>query len=113
MKDKDGNDVVVEIHKQGAKIVEVYEPLEFHTIDKLTLRPMSDAPKDETRILLFKDVATVLVCHIAFWREPSAFSSFADESDRGWWSYTENSVAQSKVDEFGELLGWLPMPTKN
>ncbi len=75
------------------------------------LRSMHTAPCDGESIILFKNMASQAVCHIAFWRSGQpAYPGEEDPDEKGWWSYVRGSVSRERVDETGELLGWIPMP---
>ncbi|MCR9222841.1 MAG: hypothetical protein NXH70_02130 [Hyphomonas sp.] len=77
----------------------------------MKLLPMETAPRDEdTDILIFKDMATVTVCHIARWETGESEYPGNDPFEKGWWSYVRGSVTQEKIDEVGTLLGWIPLP---
>ncbi|KFC62763.1 hypothetical protein FF80_03330 [Devosia sp. LC5] len=76
-------------------------------------QPIETAPKDGTHILVYTDIATVDVVHIAFWVEDEhdmwrdqGFDSKAELI--GWWSYTRNSVSQDKLDEWRTPTHWAP-----
>lgn len=80
-------------------------------------RPIESAPKDGTEILVYVDVASVPVVHIAWYRNkaeweesgrPSGWDSL--EEWEGWWSYTENSVSQTKLEDFKLPTHWMPLP---
>lgn len=74
-------------------------------------RPIEEAPKDGTGVLILKDVATVLVCHIARWEDETNEDLPEPELwETGWWSYPLHSVTQEKVDELGDVIGWMPLP---
>lgn len=81
-------------------------------------QPIKTAPKDGTDILVYKDIATVPVVHIAWyrseeeWNESGQFCGGWDslEEWQGWWSYTRNSVTQEKLDGYAEPTHWMPLP---
>ncbi len=88
----------------------------------MSWQPIETAPKDGTEILVYKDVATVPVVHIAWyrsqqeWEESGKYCDFCEtlKEWEGWWSYTENSVSQSKLEDFKYPSHWMPfeLPTK-
>lgn len=79
-------------------------------------QPIATAPKDGTDVLVWKDMASVPVVHIAFyrgrkeWEESGQHTGFCDtlEEWEGWWSYTENSVSQSKLEDYAAPTHWMP-----
>lgn len=75
----------------------------------MELQPIETAPKDGTDILVFAEVATVWVAHIAWWRGKDEDLGFGDE-DVGWWSYTRGSVSQELLDSFQAPTHWMPLP---
>ena len=78
-----------------------------------TWQPIETAPKDGTEILVYKDMATVPVIHIAWYRNKEEWEASGQycggwdtlEEWEGWWSYTEGSVSQSKI----EPTHWMPL----
>lgn len=91
----------------------------LETIDKQAdWKPIESAPRDGTGILVYKDVATVPVVHIAWfrseaeWQESGQFCGGWEtlEDWVGWWSYTRNSVTQEKLDGYAEPTHWMPLP---
>jgi hypothetical protein len=81
-------------------------------------RPIESAPKDGTDVLVYKDVATVPVVHIAWyrseeeWNESGQHCGFCDSLEEwlGWWSYTRNSVTQERLEGYAEPTHWMPLP---
>lgn len=70
-------------------------------------KDISTAPKDGTDILVYFDFATVPIVHIAWWKRKEDHPDFTEE-DVGWWSYTNNSVSQSKLEGFHTPTHWMP-----
>ena len=79
-------------------------------------QPIETAPKDGTEVLIYVDVATVPVVHIAWYRsreEWEAFGlycAFCDTLEvwEGWWSYPLDSVSQVKLDRDKLPTHWMP-----
>lgn len=79
--------------------------------------PIESAPKDGTNILVYTEIATQPVVHIAWYRSEAeyeesgkfCFSDFCLEEWEGWWSYTRSSVSQRKLDDFPPTH-WMPLP---
>lgn len=74
-------------------------------------QPIETAPKDGSDVLVYIDVATVGVVHVAWWEndeidqwEEQGFDS-KDEAI-GWWSYTLGSVGQEKLDGYRSPSHW-------
>lgn len=71
------------------------------------------APKDGTEVLVYIDVATVGVVHIAWWENDEhdlwrdqGFDNKAEVI--GWWSYTCGSVSQEKLNDYLSPTHWAP-----
>ena len=81
-------------------------------------QPIETAPKDRTDVLVLLNCAGVAVVHIAFWRSREEWELSGQycggwdslEDWEGWWSYTENSVGQSKLDGSWFPTHWMPLP---
>jgi len=81
-------------------------------------QPIETAPKDRTDVLVLLNCAGVAVVHIAFWRSREEWELSGQycggwdslEDWEGWWSYTENSVGQSKLDGLWFPTHWMPLP---
>jgi hypothetical protein len=79
-------------------------------------RSIASAPKDGTNILVHLEVASQPVVHIAWyrskdeWEESGKYCGGWDtlEEWEGWWSYTEGSISQSKLDGHYEPKYWMP-----
>lgn len=73
--------------------------------------PIETAPRDGTEILVFKDIATVPVVHIARFEKADEmfYDDDPDKSD-GWWSYTHNSVGQEMLVGYKYPTHWMPLP---
>lgn len=80
-------------------------------------QPIETAPKDGTTILVFFEVATVEVVHLAWfnseeeWERSGQFCACDGEKKVdyvGWWSYVRNSVSQEKLDEWRTPTHWMP-----
>jgi len=72
-------------------------------------RDISTAPKDGTDVLVCYDAGSVLVAHIAWWRDANDSLGFT-EADVGWWSYTRGSVTQELLNGHREPTHWMPLP---
>lgn len=78
--------------------------------------PIESARRDGTEVLVWMDVATVPVVHIAFyrgkkeWEESGQYCGFCEtlEEWEGWWSYTRGSVTQEKLEGFKAPTHWRP-----
>lgn len=81
-------------------------------------QPISTAPKDGTEVLVYLEVAEVPVVHLAWynsreeWDYSGQYCGGWDslEDWEGWWSYTEGSVGQSKLEGYKAPTHWMPMP---
>lgn len=80
--------------------------------------PIESAPKDGTSILVYADIATVPVVHIAWyrseeeWQESGQYCGGWDSLGDwlGWWSYTRNSVTQERLEDWAAPTHWMPLP---
>ena len=80
--------------------------------------PIETAPKDGTDILVCFEFATVLIAHIAWYRSSEEWHTSGQhtgewnslEEWEGWWSYTQNSVSQEKLDGHMTPKYWMPLP---
>lgn len=72
-------------------------------------QPIETAPKDGTEILVYKNVATVDIIHIASWVNQDEWMHETECGD-GWWSYTENSVSQRMLEGYKYPTHWMPLP---
>ena len=83
------------------------------SVESMALQPIETAPKDGTDILVFVEVATVRIAHIAWWRNQDDNPDFTAD-DVGWWSYTRGSVRlglrQEKLDGHRTPTHWMPLP---
>lgn len=81
-------------------------------------QPIQTAPLDGTEVLVFYEVATVPVAHIAFyrgereWLESGQYCGGWDSLEDwiGWWSYTRGSVTQERLDGYRQPTKWMPLP---
>lgn len=81
-------------------------------------QPIETAPKDGTEVLVWTDIATVPVVHIAWFRSEEEWNDSGQycgswdslEEWTGWWSYTRNSVTQEKLDGYMTPTHWMPLP---
>ena len=82
-------------------------------------RPIETAPKDGTEVLVYVEVATVPVAHIAFYRSAEQWETEGQycggwdsvEEWEGWWSYVRHSVTQEKLDDITTPTHWMPLPS--
>lgn len=75
-------------------------------------RPIVEAPKDGTSILVYYEFATVPIAHIAHWDDGENWNDCGFDSQAeaaGWWAYVENSVSQHKLSEFNTPTHWQPL----
>lgn len=78
-------------------------------------QPIKTAPRDGTEILVWFDFATVPIVHIAWYRSAEEWERSGQycggwealEMWEGWWSYTEHSVTQSKLEGFKHPTYWM------
>lgn len=76
--------------------------------------PIETAPKDGTDIIIGFDSASVWIVHVAWWRELEDWmrdDSQWSEEDVGWWSYTNHSVTQEKLEGHRTPTHWMPLPS--
>lgn len=80
-------------------------------------QPIETAPTDGTTVLVYVEVASVEVVHLAWFnsekeweRVGQVFSSPGETVDDyvGWWSYTRGSVTQEKLDGCRAPTHWMP-----
>lgn len=81
-------------------------------------QPIETAPKDHSDILVYTEIATVPVVHIAFYRSAEEWEKSGQycgwktlEEWEGWWSYTRGSVSQEKLEGYAVPTHWMPLPT--
>lgn len=86
-------------------------------LESLTWQSIETAPKDGTHILVYLNVASVPVVHIAWFRSHEEWEASGQflgddtvEEWLGWWSYTRGSVTQEKLDGYREPRFWMPLP---
>lgn len=63
------------------------------------MKPMADAPRDETWVLLFWEADG----------EPKAAAGFWSDTDRSDW-YGSEAASHSLTCFWGEPMGWMPLP---
>lgn len=76
------------------------------------------APMDGTEVLVYYEIATVGIAHLAFyrgeqeWLESGQYCGGWDTLDEwlGWWSYTQGSVTQERLDGIRSPTHYLPSP---
>ena len=80
-------------------------------------QPIDTAPKDGTEVLVFRmDCGCTPIIHIAFyksekeWEQGEGCYDETKEEFIGWWSYTENSVSFSKLEDYTMPTHWMPLP---
>lgn len=94
------------------------ERIPQHPPNEMNWQPIETAPKNCTDVLVLLNCAGVAVVHIAFWRSREEWELSGQYSGgwdsledwEGWWSYTENSVGQSKLDNLRFPTHWMPLP---
>lgn len=82
-------------------------------------RDIESAPRDGTYVLVYANIATVPVVHIAWYRNAEEWEEQGQycgdweslKEWEGWWSYTENSVSQSKLEDYKFPTHWMPLPS--
>jgi hypothetical protein len=80
-------------------------------------QPIETAPRDGSDVLVLLDIATVWVAHIAFYRSEEEWEESGQycwdeglDDWLGWWSYTQGSVSQEKLDDYRTPRYWMPLP---
>jgi hypothetical protein len=76
--------------------------------------PIETAPKDGTDIIIGFDSASVWIVHVAWWLELEDWMRDDpqwSEEDVGWWSYTNHSVTQEKLEDHRTPTHWMPLPS--
>ena len=81
-------------------------------------QPIETAPRDGTEILVWYELATVPIVHIAWfnseheWHRTGQYFGGWESLDDwlGWWSYTRSSITQERLDEDREPTHWMPLP---
>lgn len=74
-----------------------------------TWQPIETAPRDGSDIIVGFDTASVWIVHVAWWRDIKEWMEWKEE-DVGWWSYTNNSVTQEKLEDYRTPTHWMPLP---
>ena len=75
-------------------------------------RPMETAPKDDTKIIILFDSATVDIVKLCWWNDGIGCDFELDTAARGWWSYI-HSVTQELIDpRLMQPVGWMPHPDR-
>lgn len=74
-------------------------------------RPIASAPKDESKILILFDSASVAVVRLCWWNDGSWQQNGGDPDPEaiGWWSY-KHSVTQEQMENYLTPVAWMPMP---
>lgn len=78
--------------------------------------PIDSAPKDGTEVLVWANVASVAVVHLAWYRNAEEWERSGKycggwetlEEWEGWWTYPENSISQIKLEEWKSPTLWTP-----
>lgn len=76
--------------------------------------PIETAPKDGSDIIVGFDSASVWIVHVAWWRDLEDWMRDDpqwSEEDVGWWSYTNHSVTQEKLEGHRTPTHWIPLPS--
>lgn len=74
-------------------------------------RPISEAPRDGTDVLVFYEVANTQFAHIAFYDDGQLDPDEDYDPDAvGWWSYVWSSVRRYKLEGLNEPTHWMPLP---
>jgi hypothetical protein len=77
--------------------------------EKMQWQPIETAPKDDTDVLVYYEVATVPIVHIAFWRPAYCIMDDCDKPENeGWWSYIQYSITQEKLEGYRAPTHWMP-----
>ena len=80
-------------------------------------QPIETAPKDGTDIIILFNCDTIPVVHIARYRSKEEWEESGQyccaweslEDWEGWWSYTQGSISQEKLDGYKMPKYWIPL----
>ena len=79
-------------------------------------QPIETAPKDGNYVLVYANVASVAIVHLAWYRNKEEykigqyFSDWTLEEWEGWWTYPENAITQVRLEGYKQPTHWMPMP---